>query len=156
MKQSIIVLSFALLVNCVEVDVSIANGDFKAEYQKEICNKYSMYANTMDVAGSLSLYAEDAIVNGNGLAPIQGLDNIEQDFNDWYGSSESINHTADVISAQVHRNTAFAYGKWKVERTSNEGVKTERERHWSTHNIEVDGSWKITLDHTNNLKNYNQ
>ena len=88
MKQSIIVLSFALLVNCVEVDVSIANGDFKAEYQKEICNKYSMYANTMDVAGSLSLYAEDAIVNGNGLAPIQGLDNIEQDFNDWSGSSE--------------------------------------------------------------------
>ena len=156
MKQSIIVFSLALLVNCVEVDISSANGDFKAEYQKGICDKYSVYANTMDVAGSLSLYAEDAIVNGNGLAPIQGLDNIEQDFNDWYGSSESINHSAEVISAQVFGNTAFAYGKWKVERTSNEGVKTEREGHWSTHNIKIDGSWKMTLDHTNDIKNYNQ
>jgi len=133
MKQSIIVLSLALLVNCVEVDISSADGDFKAEYQKAICDKYSMYANTMDVVGSLSLYAEDAIVNGNGLAPIQGLDKIKQDFIDWYGSSESINHSA-----------------------SKEGVTTEREGHWSTHNIKVGGSWKMTLDHTNDLKNYNQ
>jgi|TARA_B110000003_G_scaffold222113_1_gene222259 ketosteroid isomerase-like protein len=156
MKQSIIVLSLALLVNCVEVDISSADGDFKAEYQKAICDKYSMYANTMDVVGSLSLYAEDAIVNGNGLAPIQGLDKIKQDFIDWYGSSESINHSAEVISAQLFGDRAFAYGKWKVKRTSKEGVTTEREGHWSTHNIKVGGSWKMTLDHTNDLKNYNQ
>ena len=115
-----------------------------------------MYANTMDVVGSLSLYAEDAIVNGNGLAPIQGLDKIKQDFIDWYGSSESINHSAEVISAQLFGDRAFAYGKWKVKRTSKEGVMTEREGHWSTHNIKVGGSWKMTLDHTNDLKNYNQ
>ena len=47
-------------------------------------------------------------------------------------------------------------GKWKVKRTSKEGVTTEREGHWSTHNIKVGGSWKMTLDHTNDLKNYNQ
>ena len=152
MKQSIIVLSLAMLVNCVEVDViSSSNGDFKAEYQKEICDKYSMYANTMDVAGSLSLYAEDAIVNGNGLTPIQGLDKIKQDFIDWYGSSESINHSAEVISAQVFGSRAFAYGKWKVKSTSIEGVTTEREGYWSTQNVKVDGSWRMTLDHTNDL-----
>ena len=151
MKQSIIVLSLAMLVNCVEVDVSSSNGDFKAEYQKEICDKYSMYANTMDVAGSLSLYAEDAIVNGNGLTPIQGLDKIKQDFIDWYGSSESINHSAEVISAQVFGNRAFAYGKWKVKSTSKEGVTAEREGYWSTQNVKVNGSWKMTLDHTNDL-----
>ena len=115
MKKSIIVLSLVLLVNCVAVE---SYADFKAEYQKEICDKYSMYANTMDLKGSLSLYAENAIVNSNGLAPIQGLEKIKQDFIDWYGSSESINHSAEVITAHVFQNKAFAYGTWKVSRVS--------------------------------------
>ena len=140
MKQSIIALSLALLVHCVQVDISGTDGDSKAEYQKEICDKYSMYVSTMDIVGSLSLYAKNAIVNGNGLAPIEGLDQIKQDFIDWYGSSESINHSAKVIVAHEFGNKAFAYGKWKVERISKEGVRTEREGHWSTHNIKVDRS----------------
>ena len=61
-----------------------------------------------------------------------------------------------MISAQVFGNTAFAYGKWKVERTSNEGLKTELEGHLSTHNIKIHGTCKMTLDHNNDIKNYNK
>jgi len=39
MKQSIIVLSLALLVNCVEVDISSADGDFKAEYYEKLIGR---------------------------------------------------------------------------------------------------------------------
>ena len=125
--------------------------DFKGEYQREICDKFSLYANTMDVEGSISLYTDDAVVNGNGSEPVKGIDQIRQDFVDWYESSETINHSAKVISAQVFGNKAFAYGKWKVDRTSKEGERTTSEGYWSTHNIKVGGSWKMNIDHTNDL-----
>jgi len=63
MKKFIAVICLAFLVNCVKVEESIS---FKQEYQREICDKYSLYANTMDVEDSVSLYTKDAIVNGNG------------------------------------------------------------------------------------------
>ncbi len=63
MKKFIAVICLAFLVNCVKVEESIS---FKQEYQREICDKYSIYANTMDVEDSVSLYTKDAIVNGNG------------------------------------------------------------------------------------------
>ena len=125
--------------------------DFKGEYQREICDKFSLYANTMDVEGSISLYNDDAVVNGNGSEPVKGIDQIRQGFVDWYESSETINHSAKVISAQVFGNKAFAYGKWKVDRTSKEGERTTSKGYWSTHNIKVDGTWKMTIDHTNDL-----
>ena len=106
----------------------------------------------MDVEGSMSLYAENAIVNGNGHTPLQGAEQIRKDFVDWYSGSESINHSAKVIAAHVLGNKAFAYGKWKVDETSKSGQRTSTEGHWSTHNIKVDGSWKITIGHTNNLR----
>ena len=148
MKQIITLFSLAILINCVKMeDIS----DFKEEYQREICDKFSLYANTMDVEGSILLYTDDAVVNGNGSEPVKGIDQIRQDFVDWYESSETINHSAKVISAQVFGNKAFAYGKWKVDRTSKEGERTTSEGYWSTHNIKVGGTWKMTIDHTNDL-----
>ena len=149
MKKFIAVIGLALLVNCVKVE---ENTSFKQEYQREICDKYSLYANTMDVEGSMSLYEENAIVNGNGRAPLQGAKQIRKDFVEWYSSSESINHSAKVIAAHVSGNKAFAYGEWKVDQISKSGQRTSTEGHWSTHNLKVDGSWKMTIDHTNNLR----
>ena len=148
MKKFMTVIGLVLLVNCVEVDSSTK---FKDEYQREVCDKYSLYANTMDVEGSVSLYTEDATVNGNGRAPLQGAEQIRKDFVEWYSSSESINHSAKVIAAHELGNKAFAYGKWKVDRTSKDGIRTTREGHWSTHNVKVNGNWKMAIDHTNNL-----
>ena len=149
MKQLVLIFSLIAFINCEKMEDS---SSFKDEYQREICDKYSLYANTMDVEGSMSLYAENAIVNGNGRAPVQGAEQIRKDFIQWYSSSESINHSAKVIAAHVSGNKAFAYGKWKVDRTSKSGQRTTREGHWSTHNVKVDGSWKMTIDHTNNLR----
>ena len=148
MKKFIAVIGLAFLINCVKVEESTS---FKQEYQREICDKYSLYANTMDVEGSVSLYTEDAIVNNNGRNIIQGLDQIRLDFIEWYANSESINHSAEVIAAYEFDDKAFAYGRWKVDRISKDGVRTTREGHWSTHNVKVDGKWKMAIDHTNNL-----
>lgn len=149
MRQLVLIFSLIILINCVEVEDS---SSFKDEYQREICDKYSLYANTMDVEGSMSLYTEDAIVNGNDRAPLEGADQIRKDFVEWFSSSESINHSAIVIAAHVSGNKAFAYGKWKVDQTSKSGQRTTTKGHWSTHNVKVDGSWKMTIDHTNNLQ----
>ena len=148
MKKFIAVIGLAFLINCVKVEESTS---FKQEYQREICDKYSLYANTMDVEGSVSLYTKDAIVNGNGRDVVKGADNIRANFVGYYGSSESINHSAEVIAAYEFGDKAFAYGKWKVDRTSKDGVRTTKEGHWSTHNVKVDGKWKMVIDHTNNL-----
>ena len=106
----------------------------------------------MDVEGSVSLYSEDAIVNGNGRNVVKGADNIRANFVGYYNSSQSINHSAEVIAAYEFGDKAFAYGKWKVDRTSKSGQRTTREGHWSTHNVKVAGAWKMTIDHTNNLR----
>ena len=52
MKKFMAVIGLVILINCVEVD---RNTNFKDEYQREICDKYSIYANMMDVEGSVSL-----------------------------------------------------------------------------------------------------
>ena len=142
------VIGLVILVNCVEVD---RNTNFKDEYQREICDKYSPYANTMDVEGSVSLYTKAAIVNCNGRDIVQGADNIRANFVGYYNSSESINHSAEVIAAYEFGDKTFAYGKWKVDRKSKDGVRNTREGHWSTHNVKVDGKWMMAIDHTNNL-----
>ena len=110
MKKFIAVIGLVFLVNCVKVEESTS---FKQEYQREICDKYSIYANTMDFEGIFSLYREHAIVNGNGRVPLQGAEEIRKDFVEWHSRSESINHSAKVIAAHVLGNKAFAYGKWK-------------------------------------------
>ena len=94
---------------------------------------------------------EDATVDDNGRDIVQGADNIRANFVGYYNSSESINHSAKVIDAYEFGDKAFAYGKWKVERTSKDGVRATKEGHWSTHNVKVDGKWKMAIDHTNNL-----
>ena len=109
MKKFIAVIGLAFLINCVKVEESTS---FKQEYQREICDKYSLYANTMDVEGSVSLYTKDAIVNGNGRDVVKGADNIRANFVGYYNSSESINHSAEVIAAYEFGDKAFAYGKW--------------------------------------------
>ena len=56
MKKFIAFIGLAFLVNCVEVDKST---NFKEEYQREICDKYSLYANTMDVEEADTLTQEE-------------------------------------------------------------------------------------------------
>ena len=84
MKKFIAVIGLVFLINCIKVEESTS---FKQEYQKEICDKYSLYANTMDVEGSVSLYTKDAIVNGNGRDVVKGADNIRANFVVYYNSS---------------------------------------------------------------------
>ena len=136
MKKSINLIWLTLLANCS----SIPNDNFKEIYQREICDKYSLYANSKDLNGSLSLYADDAIVNGSAVEPIVGI--------------ETINHSATVISAKVFGNEAFAYGSWKVDQIMKDGSKREERGHWSTHNVKVGNNWKMTIDHTNDAEFY--
>jgi len=96
MKNLIHLMPLVLLANCS----SISKEDFKETYQREICDKYSLYANSKDLAGSLSLYADNAVVNGNAVEPIVGIEAIKGNFLEWHGSTKKINHSATVISAK--------------------------------------------------------
>ena len=95
MKKIIYLMPLMFLANCS----SIPKEDFKETYQREICDKYSLYANSKDLAGSLSLYANNAVVNGSAVEPISGLEAIKRNFLKWHGSTKEINHSATVISA---------------------------------------------------------
>ena len=97
MKKLIHLIWLPLLANCS----SIPNNNFKETYQREICDKYSLYANSKDLNGSLSLYADDAIVNGSAAEPIVGKETIKENFIQWHESTKKINHSAKVISAKV-------------------------------------------------------
>ena len=150
MKKLIYLLCLTFLANCS----SIPKDNFKETYQREICDKYSLYANSKDLNGSLSLYAEDAIVNGSAVEPIVGIEAIKESFIQWHESTEKINHSATVISAKRFGAEAFAYGIWKVDQIMKDGSKREERGHWSTHNIKVGNSWKMTIDHTNDAEFY--
>ncbi|MDB4737829.1 DUF4440 domain-containing protein [Verrucomicrobiales bacterium] len=150
MKKSINLIWLTLLANCS----SIPNDNFKEVYQREICDKYSLYANSKDLNGSLSLYADTAIVNGSAVEPIVGIETIKENFIKWHESTEKINHSATVISAKVFGNEAFAYGSWKVDQIMKDGSKREERGHWSTHNVKVGNNWKMTIDHTNDAEFY--
>jgi len=150
MEKLIYLMSIMLLANCS----SISKEDFKETYQREICDKYSLYANSKDLDGSLSLYADNAIVNGSAVEPIVGIEAIKENFLEWHESTEKINHSATVISAKKFGDQAFAYGIWKVDQIMKNGTKREETGHWSTHNIKVGNSWKMTIDHTNDAKFY--
>jgi ketosteroid isomerase-like protein len=150
MKKIIYLLPLMFLANCS----SIPKEDFKETYQREICDKYSLYANSKDLAGSLSLYANNAVVNGSAVEPISGLEAIKRNFLKWHGSTKEINHSATVISAKRFGDQAFAYGLWKVDQVMKNGTKRKETGHWSTHNIRVGNSWKMTIDHTNDAEFY--
>ena len=150
MKKLFTLICTMLLVNCN----SSPNDNFKDIYQREICDKYSLYANSKDLNGSLSLYAEDAIVNNSSVEPIVGLYKIKENFVKWYESAETINHSATVISAKVFGNEAFAYGRWDVDQIMKDGSRSMERGHWSTHNVKVGNNWKMTIDHTNDAEFY--
>ena len=150
MKKIITLIGLTLLANCS----SSPNDNFKEIYQREICDKYSLYANSKDLNGSISLYAVDAIVNNNAVEPIVGIEKIKENFIEWYESAKTINHSAKVISAQVFGNKAFAYGSWEVSQIMKDGSQRVERGHWSTHNVKVGNSWKMTIDHTNDIEFY--
>ena len=154
MKQLITMICLMLLANCVKMEKSDTNNNFIEIYQREICDKYSLYANTKDLNGSLSLYTDNATVNNSAVAPILGIDKIKENFIEWYESAETINHSAKVISAKVFGNEAFAYGSWMVDQIMKDGTKRVERGHWSTHNVKVGNNWKMTIDHTNDLEFY--
>ena len=154
MKKLITMICLLLLANCVKMEKFDTNNNFIEIYQREICDKYSLYANTKDINGSLSLYTDNATVNNSAVAPILGIDKIKENFIEWYESAETINHSAKVISAKVFGNEAFAYGSWKVDQIMKDGSKRVERGHWSTHNVKVGNNWKMTIDHTNDLEFY--
>ena len=147
MRHFTIIAAILLIISCE----SGIDENFKAIYQREICNKYSLYAKTKNLEGHLSLYADDAIVNNNLIPPIQGHKEIEKSFIEWYDSTQKINHSATVIEAKVFGDYAFAYGIWEVEQVMKDGSKSTEKGYWSTHNVKVYNTWKMTLDHTNDL-----
>ena len=147
MRHFTIVTIILLIISCE----SRIDQDFKATYQKEICDKYSLYAKNKDLSGHLSLYVSNATVNNNSVPPIQGHEEIKKSFVDWYDSARDIKHSATVIDAKVFGDHAFAYGIWEVEQVMKDGSITTEKGYWSTHNIKVDNIWKMTLDHTNDL-----
>ena len=127
---------------------------FQGNISERDCDKYSLYANSKDLEGSLSLYADDALVNNNAVEPIVGIEAIKENFVEWYGSTKKINHSATVLSAKRFGDQAFAYGIWKVDQIMKNGTKREETGHWSTHNIKVGNTWKMTIDHTNDAEFY--
>ena len=154
MKKIIILICFSFLISCDSNSDSFSDNDFIKLYQKEICDKYSLYANTKNLSGSLSLYAEDAIVNNNAVEPISGKEKIKQSFVEWYENAETINHSARVISAKVFGDEAFAYGVWTVKQVMKDGTSSDETGHWSTHNKKIGDTWKMTIDHTNDAAFY--
>ena len=82
MKKLITLICLTLLANCS----SIPNDNFKEIYQREICDKYSLYANSKDLNGSLSLYAADAIVNNSAVEPIVGIEKIKLNTKEYLAS----------------------------------------------------------------------
>ena len=147
MRNFIVLTSILLIISCEPVKEE----DFKATYQREICDKYSLYAKNKDLNGHLSLYVNDATVNNNSVPPIQGHQEIKKSFIEWYDSAQKINHSATVIDAKVFGDHAFAYGIWEVEQVMKDGSISTEKGYWSTHNVKVDNTWKMTLDHTNDL-----
>ena len=154
MKKLMAIVGLTVLTNCTSNIEAELNDNFMEIYQKAICDKYSLYANSKDLNGSLSLYVDDAIVNNSTMEPIVGKDKIKENFIKWYESAETINHSAIVISAKVFGNEAFAYGSWKVDQIMKDGSKREERGHWSTHNVKVGNNWKMTIDHTNDAAFY--
>ena len=55
MKKFIALIWLTLLTNCSSNSKEDLNDNFKEVYQREICDKYSLYANSKDLNGSLSL-----------------------------------------------------------------------------------------------------
>ena len=147
MRNFILSTSILLLISCEP----IKEENFMATYQREICDKYSLYAKNKDLKGHLSLYVNDATVNNNSVPPIQGHQEIKKSFIEWYDSTQKINHSATVIDAKVFGDYAFAYGIWEVEQVMKDGSISTEKGYWSTHNVKVDNTWKMTLDHTNDL-----
>ena len=154
MKKLMAIVGLTVLTNCTSNIEAELNDNFMEIYQKAICDKYSLYANSKDLNGSLSLYVDDAIVNNSTMESIVGKDKIKENFIKWYESAETINHSATVISAKVFGNEAFAYGSWKVDQIMKDGSKREERGHWSTHNVKVGNNWKMTIDHTNDAAFY--
>ena len=74
MRNFIILTSILLIISCE----SAIEEDFKAIYQKEICDKYSLFAKNKDLNGHLSLYVKNATVNNNSVPPIKGHEEIKK------------------------------------------------------------------------------
>ena len=66
MKKIIFSILAISLFSCV----SNQENQFMDIYQSELCDKYSLYANNKDLNGILSLYTDDAIINGNAVDAI--------------------------------------------------------------------------------------
>ena len=147
MRNFIVSAGMFLIISCE----TVTEENFKATYQREICDKYSLYAKNKDLNGHLSLYVSDATVNNNSVPPIQGHEEIKKSFIEWYNSAQEINHSATVIDAKVFGDYAFAYGIWEVEKVMKDGSISTEKGYWSTHNVKVNNTWKMTLDHTNDL-----
>ena len=72
MKKLMAIVGLTVLTNCTSNIEAELNDNFMEIYQKAICDKYSLYANSKDLNGSLSLYVDDAIVNNSTVEPIVG------------------------------------------------------------------------------------
>ena len=117
MRNFVVLPGIFLIIGCEPVKEE----NFKVTYQREICDKYSLYAKNKDLKGHLSLYVKDATVNNNSVPPIQGHKEIKKSFMEWYDSTQKINHSATVIDAKVFGDYAFAYGIWEVEQIMKDG-----------------------------------
>tara|TARA_B100000686_G_scaffold355357_1_gene473414 strand:+ start:7957 stop:8769 length:813 start_codon:yes stop_codon:yes gene_type:complete len=127
---------------------------FTAIYQSELCDKYSLYVNNKDVNGMLSLYTDDAIINGNASEQIIGKEAIKNEFIQWFENVDSIDHSATVISAKFFGNKAFVYGSWKLNQISKDGKKTNLRGNWMNHSEKIGNNWKMKIDLWNDSEFY--
>ena len=145
---------FSILAMSLFSCVSNQENQFMDIYQSELCDKYSLYANNKDLNGILSLYTDDAVINGNAVGPIIGKDAIKSDFINWFENADSIDHSATVISANVFGNKAFVYGRWELSQISKEGKKSNLKGNWMNHSEKIGNTWKMKIDLWNDAEFY--
>ena len=150
MKKIIFSILAISLFSCV----SNQENQFMDIYQSELCDKYSLFVNNKDLNGILSLYTDDAVINGNAVDPIIGKEAIKSDFIKWFENADSIDHRATVISANVFGNKAFVYGSWKLSQFSKDGKKSNLKGNWMNHSEKIGNSWKMKIDLWNDAEFY--
>jgi len=145
MKKIMAMLGLIVLINYGANLNAQSNEDLKEIFQS-ISDEWTSYAESKNLRGIVSLYAADAVIDGNAKDAVVGRYAIKDDFKQWFEGSQSIDHSSSVISATVFGDNAFVYGSWTVNQIAKDGSKNALRGNWVNHNVKIGSKWKIKLE----------